>query len=113
VATGPGLAGEEGEERLEERLRHSVGQVPEHLARGRLHEGDHVEPLEAVVAGRARSLAFRRPDAAEDRLQSDAVLVGGEDFDDLARMLLGLLCKDGGELFFQNGKAGWALISRA
>src|SRR4051794_752405 len=99
VATGAGLAGEEGEERLEERLRHSVGQVPEHLARGRLHEGDHVEPLEAVVAGRARSLALGRPDAAEDRLQPDAVLVGGEDFDDLARMLLGLLCEDGGELF--------------
>jgi len=66
-----------------------------------------------VVAGRARSLALGRPDAAEDRLQSDAVLVGGEDFDDLARMLLGLLCEDGGELFFQNGKAGWPLISRA
>jgi hypothetical protein len=28
-------------------------------------------------------------------------------------MLLGLLCEDGGELFFQNGKAGWPLISRA
>src|SRR5690349_20092743 len=99
VATGPGLAGEEGEERLEERLRHPVRQVPEHLARGRLHEGDHVEPLEAVVAGRARSLAFRRPDAAEDRLQPDAVLVRGEDFDDLARMPLRLFGKDGGELF--------------
>src|SRR3954471_2443244 len=98
VATGPGLAGEEGEERLEERLRHPVRQVPEHLARGRLHEGGHVEPLEAVVAGCARSLAPRRPDAAEDRLQPDAVLVGGEDLDDLARMLLGLLGEDGGEL---------------
>src|SRR4051794_39777833 len=74
-------------------------QVPEHLARGRLHEGDHVEPLEAVVAGRARSLAFRRPDAAEDWLQPDAVLVRGEDFDDLARMLLRLFGEDGGELF--------------
>src|SRR3954462_3577334 len=99
VATGPGLAGEEGEERLEERLRHPVRQVPEHLARGRLHEGDHVEPLEAVGAGRARALAFRRPDAAEDRLQPDAVLVRGEDFDDLARMLLRLFGEDGGELF--------------
>jgi len=52
-----------------------------------------------VVAGGARPLAPRRPDAAEDRLQPDAVLVGGEDFDDLARMLLGLLGEDGGELF--------------
>src|SRR3954465_6095744 len=99
VATGPGLAGEEGEERLEERLQHPVRQVPEHLARGRLHEGDHVEPLEAVVAGRARALAFRRPDAAEDRLRPDAVLVRGEDFGDLARMLLRLFGEDGGELF--------------
>src|SRR5436305_457226 len=99
VASGPGLAGEEGEERLEARLRRPVRQVPEHLARGRLHEGDHVEPLEAVVAGRARALAFRRPDAAEDRLQPDAVFVRGENFDDLARMLLRLFGKDGGELF--------------
>src|SRR3954453_7182481 len=74
-------------------------QVPEDLARGRLHEGDHVEPLEAVVAGRARALAFRRPDAAEDRLQPDAVLVRGEDFDDLAGMLRRLLSGSGGELF--------------
>src|SRR3954471_3597238 len=99
VATGAGFAGEEGEERLEGRLRHPVRQVPEDLARGRLHEGGHVEPLEAVVAGRARSLALGRPDAAEDRLQPDAVLVGGEDFDDLARMLLRLFGEDGGELF--------------
>jgi hypothetical protein len=52
-----------------------------------------------VVAGRARSLALRRPDAAEDRLQPDAVLVGGEDFDDLVRMLRRLLGGSGGELF--------------
>src|SRR4051812_12111295 len=98
VATGPGLAGGEGEERLEERLRDPVRQVPEHLARGRLHEGGHVEPPEAVVAGGARPLALGRPDAAEDRLQPDAVLVRGEDLDDLARMLLRLLGEDGGEL---------------
>jgi hypothetical protein len=57
-----------------------------------------------VVAGRARSLALGRPDAAEDRLQPDAVLVGGEDFDDLARMLLRLFGEDGGELFLN---ASW------
>jgi hypothetical protein len=51
------------------------------------------------MAGRARSLASRRPDAAEDRLQPDAVLVRGEDFDDLARMLLRLFGDEGGELF--------------
>jgi hypothetical protein len=61
-----------------------------------------VEPLEAVVAGRARSLALGRPDAAEDRLRPDAVLVRGEDFDDLARMLLRLFRKDGGELFLRD-----------
>src|SRR3954463_10463255 len=111
VATGPGFAGEEGEERLEERLRHPVRQVPEDLARGRLHEGDHVEPLEAVVAGGARSLAFRRPDAAEDRLQPDAVLVRGEDFDDLARMLLRLFGEDGGELFLNASRS--SAVARA
>src|SRR5690348_18083930 len=61
------------------------------LFRSRLHEGDHVEPLEAVVAGRARSLALGRPDATEDRLQPDAVLVRGEDLDNLAGMLRRLL----------------------
>src|SRR5690348_6389357 len=69
------------------------------LFRSRLHEGDHVEPLEAVVAGRARSLALGRPDAAEDRLQPDAVLVRGEDLDNLAGMLRRLLGGSGGELF--------------
>jgi hypothetical protein len=53
-----------------------------------------------VVAGGARPLAPRRPDAAEDRLQPDAVLVRGEDLDGLARMLRRLLGGNGGELFF-------------
>src|SRR4051812_2208743 len=45
----------------------------------------------------------RSPSGARTRrrigFSPDAVLVGGEDLDDLARMLLGLLCEDGGELF--------------
>ena len=34
LSPGAGLAGEEGEERREERLRHPVGEVPEGLAGG-------------------------------------------------------------------------------
>src|SRR3954463_7463544 len=52
---------------------------PEHLARGRLHEGGHVHPLVPVVAERDRPLTLGRPHPADDRLQPDAVLIRGPD----------------------------------
>src|SRR3954447_15614927 len=39
------------------------------------------------MAQRNGPLAFGRPDPAQDRLQPDAVLVGGPDFDRLVRVL--------------------------
>jgi len=87
LASRPGLAGKQPQERLKERLGHAIRHVPEGLARGRLDEGGDVEPLVAVVAERNRALTLGRPDPAQDRLQADAVLVRGPDLDRRVRVL--------------------------
>ena len=89
VSPGARFPGEEREGVLEERLVDAGPETPEALAGGRRDEGGDVEPLEAVVAGRDGALAARRPDPAQDRLQPDAVLVGGKGFDRRAGMALG------------------------
>ena len=91
VASGTGLAGEEREGVLEELLVDAGGEVPEALAGCGRDEGGDVEPFEPVMAAGDRALATRRPDPAQDRLQSDTVLVGGEDLDCRLGMALGLL----------------------
>ena len=99
VAAGAGLAGEE-REGVGEELRVDAGpDVPEALAGGRRDEGGDVEPFEAVVAAGDRALALRRPDPAEDGLQPEAVLVGGEDLDRRAGMTLRFLGDRLGEVF--------------
>ena len=74
VALAPraGLPREGGEQRLEEGLREAAGEIPDRLAAGRLHEGDHVQPLVPMMAEGDRPLADRRPDPAADRLQAEA-----------------------------------------
>jgi len=99
VAAGARLASEEREGVLKEVLVDAGREVPEALAGGRRDEGGDVEPLEAVVATGDRALAARRPDPAEDGLQPDAVLVGGEDLDCRAGMALRLLGDDLLELY--------------
>src|SRR5215212_3098795 len=74
-------------EPCEERLGHPVRHVPEGLARSRLHEGADVQPLVAVMTQRDRPLTFGRPHPPDDRLQPEAVLVGGPDLDGLVRVL--------------------------
>lgn len=91
VAAGAGLAGEEREGVGEELLVDAGAEVPEALAGGGRDEGGDVEPFEAVVAAGDRTLASRRPDPAEDGLQPEAVLVGGEDLDRRAGMALRVL----------------------
>ena len=99
VAAGAGLAGEEREGVGEELLVDAGADVPEALAGGGRDEGGDVEPLEAVVAPGDRTLAFRRPDPAEDGLQPEAVLVGGEDLDRRAGMALRFLGDRLGKVF--------------
>src|SRR5271163_2279097 len=61
---GFGLARESFEQRLEERLRHAVGKIPEGFAGGRRRESRDVKPVETMMAMRDRTLADGRPDAA-------------------------------------------------
>src|SRR5829696_1848308 len=61
--------------------------VSQGLAGDRLDEGRDVQPLITVVAERDRPLAFGRPHPAQDRLQANAVLVGGPDLDRRVRVL--------------------------
>src|SRR5208337_4780439 len=65
---GFGLAREDFQKRLEERLRHAVGKIPEDFAGGRRCEGRDVEPVEAMMAMRGRTLADGRPHTPRDRL---------------------------------------------
>src|SRR5215207_8272680 len=81
LAPGAGFPREAGEQRLEEGLGEAAAEIPDRLAAGRLHEGDHVQPLVAVVAKGDRPLADGRPDPAPDRLQAEAVLILGPDLD--------------------------------
>ena len=99
VAPGARLAGEEREGVLEELLVDAGREIPEALAGDGRDEGDDIEPFETMMAAGDRALAARRPDPAQDRLQPDAVLVGGEDLDCRAGMALGFLGDGFGELF--------------
>jgi hypothetical protein len=105
--------GEVGEHELEVCLADVVGDVPHRLARRRLDEARHVEPLEAVMTDRHGALTNRRPYTARDRLQADAMLVRGPDLDRRARMLAPLLRSGASELFLSAARsssvaaAGW------
>src|SRR6516164_444100 len=65
---GLGFACEGFEQRLEERLRHAVGKVPEGFAGGRRCESRDVKPVETMMAMRDRTLADGRPHTSRDRL---------------------------------------------
>src|SRR5687767_5324637 len=67
-----------------------------------LDEGGHVEPLKAVISRSTRPLAGRCPDTADNRLQSDAMLIAGEDFNGLIRMLRCFFLDSNRELFLNS-----------
>lgn len=64
VATGSGFFGERRQQGFEERLRNTVGNIPEAFAGGGRDKGCDVEPFEAMMAVCDRTHADRRPDAA-------------------------------------------------
>ncbi len=99
VGAGARLAGEERQGVGEEFLVDAGPEIPEALAGGGRDEGGDVEPLETVMPAGDRALAAGRPDPADDGLQSDAVLVGGEDLDRRAGMALRLLGDRLGKVF--------------
>ena len=64
------------------------------------------------MAAGDRALAARRPDPAQDRLQADPVLVGGEGLDHRAGMALRLLGDGLGELFLNAACSSGVAASR-
>ena len=76
--------------------------------RGRAHEGGDIEPLEAVVAQRRRTLPLGGPHRAQHRLQAEAVLVGAEHLDGDAGVGCRLLGDDVRQ-FFLNAVASSAV----
>src|SRR3954452_11282701 len=91
ILSRPSLTGKQRQQRGKEWLRDPVRDVPEYLAGDRLHEGGHIEPLVAVVTERDGALTVGRPHPAQDRLQPEAVLVGGPDLNRLVRVLRSFL----------------------
>src|SRR3954462_9522422 len=87
ILSRPRLTGKQRQPRGKEWLRDPVRDGPEYLAGDRLHEGGHIEPLVAVVTERDGALTVGRPHPAQDRLQPEAVLVGGPDLNRLVRVL--------------------------
>jgi hypothetical protein len=79
--TGTARARERRRQRREPRLADAVAQIPEGLAAAGLHEGGDVEPQKAVVTEGNWTLTHRRPDAAANWLQAEAMLVCGPDLD--------------------------------
>ena len=73
LALGADRAGELGQRHLEERPVQAGAQTSQRLARGGLHEGGHVQPLEASVAERDGVLALGRPHPPADRFQAEAM----------------------------------------
>lgn len=97
---------------LEQSLVDAGGDVPDHLAGARCNEARHVEPLETMMADGDRPLAYRRPHAAQDRLQTNPVLVRGPDLDRELGVLGALLCYRPIE-FFLNSAHSCSVAARA
>lgn len=98
LTPGADRMGELREQSFEERLVDTVRQIPDGLAADRLDEGRDIEPLIAVVTGRDRPLADRRPNAAPNRLQAEPMFIRRPDFDRRAEMPVGFLGQRVGEL---------------
>ena len=69
------LLGEGGQHRGEDLQADARHQVPGDAPARRVDEADQVHPLVAVPDPGVRPLPCRCPDAAQDRLQADAVLI--------------------------------------
>ena len=99
VLAGADRRGEIGQHEFEQRLADSIRNIPYGRASRRLDKACHVEPFEAMMPERDRSLADGRPHAARDRLQADAVFIRRPDLDLGVGMLFALL-RDGVLKFF-------------
>src|SRR6476620_1954479 len=71
----PGLAGKGGQLRLEEGDAHAGRQMEEGATRGGMDEAHQVAPGVAMLYRGNGALPDRRPDAAAERFQADAMLI--------------------------------------
>jgi hypothetical protein len=111
LLAGANRLGEIGENELEQFLRDSIRDVPHRTPRRRLNEAGYVEPLEAMMPERNWPLTLGRPNAARDRLQADAVLIGRPDLDRRVRMFA-LFCRCSFfELFFSSARSFSVAVS--
>ena len=81
VGTRADLAREGGQLHLEQSDGDRGRQMEDGPARGRMDETDDVAPRIAVLDRSDRSLPDRRPDAAQDGLEANAMLVGRPQLD--------------------------------
>jgi hypothetical protein len=79
--TSADLAGELRQLHLKHGDADGGGQMEERPARGGMDKADEVAPGEAVLDGSDGPLPNGRPDAAQERLQANAMLIGGPEFD--------------------------------
>ena len=101
---------------FEEKLGDAVGQIPEGRAGGGRDESGDIEPFEAVMADGSRPLTTGCPDASDDRLEADAVLIGGKGLDHGSRMVARLFLDDIGKFFLKasasSGVAAFGFFGR-
>lgn len=81
AGTRPCLMCKCGELHLKDGDTHRRGQMKDGPSGGGMDEADEPAPGKAVLDQRHGSLAPRRPEAAQERLQADAMFVGGPEFD--------------------------------
>ena len=74
------LAGERLQLDFKERDRDTRGQVKDGAARGGMDEAHQVAPVIAMLHRRERAVAIEAPHFVQDRLQPNAVLVNGPEF---------------------------------
>lgn len=75
------LAGELGQFHLKEGEVDRRGQVENRTPRGRVNEADEIAPGIAVLHWSHGTLTNWRPDPPQNRLEADAMLVDGPEFD--------------------------------
>ena len=81
VTTGSNLSGERRQQCAEQGGVDAIGDEPHDLASSRSNKTVQIKPLVAVMSAGGRTASARRPDLAQDRLQSEAVFVERPDFD--------------------------------
>ena len=79
--TGAHRAGKRLQRHAHDRRVDARGELPLAAPRGRMHKGEQVEPLKAVLHPHAGPLPAPRPDRAHQRLEAESMLVAGPDLD--------------------------------